>query len=37
MSYFRIENDLSGKQVGKLTIINIVPKELRPSQNHGHY
>ena len=37
MSYFRIENDLSGKQVGKLTIVGIVPKELRPSQNHGHY
>lgn len=37
MSYFRIDNDLRGKKVGKLTVIDIVPKELRPSQNHGHY
>lgn len=37
MSYFRVDNDLCGKKVGKLTVISIVPKELRPSQNHGHY
>ena len=29
--------DLTGKKVGKLLIKSIVPKELRPSQNHGNY
>lgn len=29
--------DLTGKRVGKLTVKSIVPKELRPSKNHGNY
>lgn len=29
--------DLTGKKVGKLTVKKIVPKALRPSQNHGNY
>ena len=29
--------NLTGKKVGKLLVKTIVPKELRPSQNHGNY
>lgn len=29
--------DLTGKRVGKLVVKSKVPKELRPSQNHGNY
>ena len=29
--------NLTGRKVGKLTIKSIVPKDLRPSQNHGNY
>ena len=29
--------DLTGKKVGKLLVKSIVPKDLRPSQNHGNY
>lgn len=29
--------DLTDRKVGKLTIKSIVPKDLRPSQNHGNY
>lgn len=29
--------DLTNKKVGKLLVKSIVPKELRPSQNHGNY
>lgn len=29
--------DLTNKRVGKLVVLNIVPKEERPTQNHGNY
>lgn len=29
--------NLTGKKVGKLLVKTIVPKQLRPSQNHGNY
>lgn len=29
--------DLTGKKVGKLTVLFCVPKEQRPTQNHGNY
>ena len=31
------EEDLVGKQVGKLSVTGIVPNELKPSKNHGRY
>lgn len=29
--------NLTGKQIGKLTVGELVPKELRPTQTHGNY
>lgn len=29
--------NLTGKKVGKLLVKTVVPKQLRPSQNHGNY
>ena len=29
--------DLKNKSIGKLTVLSIVPKEERPTQNHGNY
>ena len=29
--------DLQNKIIGKLTVLSLVPKEERPTQNHGNY
>ena len=29
--------DLQNKKIGKLTVLSLVPKDERPTQNHGNY